>query len=246
MTTDTAPKDPVPTILEMENTPIIPILRDLPSHRALVGRSKITEVLPSSTSATDGDAVSGADVTRVVHEALQEFLESDAFKAHIAATIPDPGDITVSTAMKWGDWLWKGVVLAGFLVFGGWQAYEAINGYVTDDDLAHYDEHNVDPLEVRVGVVEEAVTAVKSDVSSIGDLQAADAEYQQIKRKLDRYQRDYDEAMAEYTADRAAGKPAERPRKDSAHRDLEDELRAAEAKLLTTERTIIKKRRANR
>jgi len=50
-------------------------------------------------------------------------------------------------------------------------------------------------------------------------------ELKKVKRKLDRYDKQHQEAMAEYTADKAAGRRAgSRPTKDKAHVDLEEEL----------------------
>jgi len=238
-----------PTMVDPEaKTPITPTLHELPSQAALARLWTDSGVRYSSTSATSPTIEAGMSeeaIKRAVHDTLAETLNQEEFikllaKAQISA---DPGDVTINAAMRWGDIAWKLITVAAILVFGGWQAYQVVDGYVTLDTLNTYDQENVDPLKAKLESVEQKVTNVNTEVTTISDLQTAEKEYQRIERRLKSYQLDYNEALNEYTADKAAGKKSDRPEKSKEHRELEEEVKKAEAKLITTEEAILQKRK---
>ena len=116
-----------------------------------------------------------------------------------------------------------GVVL---LVFTGGVAYQQfVSGNATRDDLGTYDSDTVQPLIKRVEVVESDVATVKSGVTSLVQAEKDRSEIERQKALLDAYRADYQEALSEYTADKAAGRWSERPRKDPEHIELEAELK---------------------
>ncbi len=153
---------------------------------------------------------------------------------HVAAPSPDEQKKIEESFTTWGkiksnvEWIgniakWVGGVV--LLVFTGGVAYQQfVSGNATQADIGDYDTKTVQPLIERVETVETDLKTVKAGVNTLVSSEQKRAELEQEKALLDAYRAEYQEALSEYAADKAAGRRSERPRKDPEHIKLEAKL----------------------
>ena len=126
-----------------------------------------------------------------------------------------------------------GLGVAVAFIFGIGVSYQQFRGgNATKDDVKYsIDTHvqrdlmpvkaNVQQIKTDVQQIKTDLMPVKAGVQSWIAEQNAEREIRKAKRKLDRYDKEYQEALQEYTADKAAGRQSTRPRKSQSHIDLE-------------------------
>lgn len=139
----------------------------------------------------------------------------------------DPTD-AAEKGVKWIKW---GVAFIVF-VFGAGVAYSQwIADNATKTDLQDHVQQDLIPVKEDVSSVKvsvEALVAAESGRAKSEEKRAArEAEQARVDKKmhlLDAHRAEYQEAMSEYTASKAAGKRATRPRKTPEHLALEGEL----------------------
>lgn len=132
--------------------------------------------------------------------------------------------------------LWAVVAIIGAvcsLVFGAGVTYQQVKGgLATKDDIAEHKKVALDPVIKDVETIKTDLEPVKSGVKALVDTQNREREIKQIKSQLERHDKEFQEAMQEYTADKAAGiRSGPRPRKTEVHLKLEADLKALEDSL---------------
>ena len=156
------------------------------------------------------------------------------------AAVETDEDIQIAAGIKKGKVWWKVLawifgVLATIAtaVFGAGVAYQKyIGGNATKGDIEKLEAERVAPLEKRVETLDDGMGKVSRGVESLVKTQDQEKEMKKVKRRLDRHDKQYQEALQEYTADKAARRPAgPRPQKAPEHIDLEEEVAELESKL---------------
>jgi hypothetical protein len=126
---------------------------------------------------------------------------------------------------------------AAVFVFGIGVSYQQFRGgNATKDDVKKsIDTHVIQdlvPVQNDVQQIKKDLAPIKTGVQALVKEQKATKAVERAKRKLDRYDKEYQEALQEYTADKAAGRSAgARPRKTKDHIDLEATVQELEEKL---------------
>lgn len=123
---------------------------------------------------------------------------------------------------------------AAVLVFTAGIAYQQfIDGNATIEDVEARMEERVQPIEIRVEPLERRISEVevgmneaRAGVQTLVDAEKRSRVLEHKRALLEAYRSEYQEALQEYTADKAAGRRSARPRKTEAHIQLEAELRA--------------------
>ena len=132
-------------------------------------------------------------------------------------------------AIKWSFGILVGGAAAIFALGSGYQ--KAIGDNATKSDIEAHSIKDLVPVKEEVEALKIEMLPVKSGVRTLVTDRNAERAYTKAKRKLDKYDKQHEEAMQDYTADKAAGKRAERPKKDEPHLDLEDLVEELEKKL---------------
>lgn len=133
-------------------------------------------------------------------------------------------------AVKWAAGVLVGGAVAIFGLGVGYQ--KAIGNNATKTDIQEHVEQDLTPVITEVKEIKTELTPVKEGVKSLVEVKANEREFEKAKRKLDRYDKQHQEALQEYTADKAAGRRAgQRPKKDKPHIDLEEQVAELEKKL---------------
>jgi uncharacterized protein YoxC len=132
--------------------------------------------------------------------------------------------------------VWKALAVIAAVagtIFGAGVAYQKIIGdNATKTDIETHVTDDLDPVVDEVKAIKTELEPVKTGVESLVKTQNDEREFKKIKRKLDKLDKQHQEALQEYTADKAAGRrTGPRPKKDKPHIDLEEELIEAEKKL---------------
>lgn len=149
-------------------------------------------------------------------------------------------DLQIAAGIKKGRVWWK--VLAwvfGVLtmvvgtVFGAGVAYQQYTeDNATKSDIEKLEHDRVEPLEKHVEDLDDGMDKVSKGVDSLVHTQEQEKEVKKVKRLVDRHDKQYQQALQEYTADKAARRPAgPRPQKTPEHIKLEDQLAELEGKL---------------
>lgn len=132
----------------------------------------------------------------------------------------DPQDDLEATvrALRPISSVWKTVValVSAAMVLGS--VSFAVQSFVANTASKDYVDEKVSLIETRVESIEEGVEKLVS-------AQEESAELDKKRRKLEIYSREYEQALQEFTADKASGQPSgPRPRKTSEHIALELEV----------------------
>lgn len=149
-------------------------------------------------------------------------------------------DLEIAAGLKKGrtwlkvlGWVGGGLVAVVTAVFGAGAAYQKyLGGNATKDDIKTLEIQRIEPLETSVESLETGMAEVQTGVASLVETERKEKEMKRTKRKVARYDKQHQEAMQEYTADKASGRrTGPRPSKSEAHIDLEEALVDLEAKL---------------
>lgn len=149
-------------------------------------------------------------------------------------------DLHIAAGIKKGKAWWKILawVIGGFStvaggVFGAGVAYQKYVGdNATKGDIKKLETERVEPLEKHVEDLDSGMQKVSTGVESLVETQEKEKEVKKARRILDRHDKQYQESLQEYTADKAAGRRAgPRPQKTPEHIDLEDALEELESRL---------------
>lgn len=172
--------------------------------------------LPSRPSDTPTEVPGEADLRATIQQGLREYFASDDSRdAFIDAT---------DTAEKGVTWIKWGVALV-VVIFGSGIAYNQwIADNATKGDLSSHIKNDLMPVKADVSGIKVSVDTLVTAETKRAERELEQAALDKQLRLLEAHRAEYQEAMAEYTATKAAGKRATRPRKTPAHIALEGEL----------------------
>lgn len=166
----------------------------------------------------------------VIHELTPEQLAALKANESFSATI-DEYEKKLSPWRK----LWAFTAAIGgvaIFIFGAGIAYQQfMGGNATKADIETHKHEDLEPVQEDVAQIKEDLEPVKEGVKSLVDVQEKEHKVKKLKRQLERHDKEYQEALQEYTADKAAGQRSSRPRKTAEHIRLEAEVKEAEDKL---------------
>lgn len=116
------------------------------------------------------------------------------------------------------------------LVFGAGMTYQQIKGgLATKADISEHKTQYLDPVVKDVETIKQDLKPVKDGIDSLVESQERERELKKLKAELERHDKEYNEAMQEYTADKAANvRAGSRPRKTEAHLNLEARVKEME------------------
>lgn len=125
----------------------------------------------------------------------------------------------VRRLLRVSGWI-VGLLAAAASVGAGWQTIS--DSIATDVEL----DDRVSPIEDRVERVERDVGNVSRGVTQLLEDQARERKATNLRRRLEYFDRAYEQEMAEYTATVAAGRRwhGPRPRKSPQHLELEAQV----------------------
>lgn len=163
-------------------------------------------------------------INTTINAAMQSYFASKG-KGGGAGGGGDEEFKPLSTGKKvWNVLKWLGGIAASIFFLGvGYQQFISSNATKTDIDAHIKEEYK--PAAERIKAVEAAVGEVKAGVDTLVVAQKDQKEIEKRLRRLDAYRAEYQEAMSDYAASKAAGRRVSRPRKTQAHLDLEAELK---------------------
>lgn len=156
------------------------------------------------------------DIGEAIQQNLRQyFSSSDSRKAFI--------DVT-DTAEKGVTWIKWGVAFI-VVIFGAGVGYSQwVADNATKSDLSSHIKDDLTPVKNHVTSVKNSVdTLVAAETKRAAREVKADKMNKKV-RLLEAHRAEYQEAMAEYAATKAAGRRATRPRKTPEHLALEGEL----------------------
>lgn len=127
-------------------------------------------------------------------------------------------------AQKGVTWLkWIGAIVTTVFFAGvGYQQFFTNNA--TKEDIQEHVRNDLAPVQMTLQEVKTSVDTLVVTGEKQAKAAKAEAELERKLRRLEAYRAEYQEALAEYTATRAAGKRATRPRKTQPHLELEADL----------------------
>lgn len=162
-------------------------------------------------------------------------LDSIASKLAKAAAAPHPADsderlTAVESAVKWAS-PWRQLLgFAAFLVVGGIAVYTALASYAKDAVVetmkaAHQDEEApVKPTVQEVNKLKEDVGSVKTGVEALVQEKETRQAVKKIEVELEIHQQQHEELIQEWSAKKAARRPAgQKPQKSPRHIQLQAE-----------------------
>lgn len=132
-------------------------------------------------------------------------------------------------ALKWSLGLLVGGAATIFALGTGYQ--KAIGDNATKADIEAHSVKDLAPVVAEVKALKVEMEPVKAGVKTLVNARESERAYKKAKRKLDKYDKEYQDAMQDYTADRVAGKRTARPTMNEAYVDLEEEVTELEKKL---------------
>ena len=131
----------------------------------------------------------------------------------------------VKTAADWIKWVFGILLGAVALIFTAGVVYnQFITENATKDDLSIHINNDLKPVKAEVSEVKKGVNELLQIEMIRAKKEADGAELRTQRRRLEAYRADYQERLAEYTASKASGKRATKPRKEPEHVTLEAEL----------------------
>jgi PAS domain S-box-containing protein len=158
------------------------------------------------------------DVQSQVTSALSRYFTSDESRGMVIdAANKNKG------ALDWLKWLIAVVVV----IFSSGVVYSRfMSDNATKIDLKRHIETDLDPVKSEVSEVKDGVDQLLKLEERRAAIDQEQSEYDAKFRRLQAHRAEYQEAMSEYTALKAAGKSADKPRKTPAHLALEADLAA--------------------
>lgn len=161
-------------------------------------------------------------------DALQARVQEETDK--VLSELSSIGRLKKRLGPWWSVVQWAvGSAAAVFVAGMTWNQFQIDNATV--ETVQEAVDLRVKPVELRVTAVEKKIDKTSQGVTSLlmereeakAD-EAKEAERRKQERLLEAYRSEYQELLQEYTADKAAGRKAQRPRKDPRHVELEAEL----------------------
>jgi hypothetical protein len=155
-------------------------------------------------------------ITGAIEAGLREWFNSDdSRKSFVVATEQ------AETGVKWLKW---GITLI-VVIFGAGVGYSQwVADNATQGDISRHIKNDLIPVRDDVSSVKVSVDMLVKAEGKRAELELEQREYTKKIRLLEAHRAEYQEAMAEYTATKAAGRRAERPRKTAEHVALEARL----------------------
>ena len=169
-------------------------------------------------------------ITELTPEQIQALQEGGG-AAKLSATI-DAYEKRLSPMRK--AWAFIGGLFAvAMLIFGVGVSYQQfMGGNATKNDIEEHVADDLEPVRADVKAIQDDLVPVKTGVEILVKTQEDEHAVKKLKRKLNRYDKEHSNSLAEDTADKAARRPAgPRPKKSPAHIDLEDKVQELEDKL---------------
>lgn len=170
----------------------------------------------------------------LTHQLLKKQTQPPGVTAELAAMV-DRYEKQLSPWRK--VWMFiLGLAAAAAFVFGVGVSYQQfMGGNATkgdiEDGIKEHTETELEPVREDVTQIKQDMEPVKKGVEALVEAQDDERTLKRLKHRLERHDKEYQEALQEYTADKAAGRRARRPRKTEAHIALEAEVKEAEDKL---------------
>lgn len=151
-----------------------------------------------------------------VKKLIKEALEEDEEK------VDDSPAGILKASWRVAAWVFGTLATLVTAIFGAGIAFQnIIHDNATKDDIKSHVETDLEPVKENIKNIEEDLKPVKKGIESLLHSEAKEKELKKAKARLDRFDKEYQEALQEYTADKAAGRRATRPRKTKDHLDLE-------------------------
>lgn len=138
-----------------------------------------------------------------------------------------------------GPWhkAWKAIAVVGGIVaaiFGAGAAYQQfLGGNATKQDIAEHTANDLGPVKRKVEENTTAIQGVQVGVDKLNERGAAESKVKEAQRVVDKWRQEHDENIAEWVADKAAGRRRKKPEK-------RPELVAAELALETAQKELLK------
>lgn len=134
---------------------------------------------------------------------------------------------------------WKAIAVVGGIVaaiFGAGAAYQQfLGGNATKDDIAAHKTNDLEPVKEEVKKNTEAINGVKVGVDRLNRRGEAEAKVKDAQRVVDKWRREHDENIAEWVADKAAGRRRKKPEKRPELVEAELALENAQKELMKVE-----------
>lgn len=142
----------------------------------------------------------------------------------------------VKSGIAWWKWLLGFIAATGGVVaalFGAGVTYQkAIGNNATKDDIAAHKEADLKPLEEKVNGNTAEIGTVKTGVTTLVNRSEAEAKVESAQRVVDKWQKERDEQIQEWAAEKAAGRRRKKPEKRKELVDAELALEDARTELL--------------
>lgn len=154
------------------------------------------------------------DLQRQINDGLRDWFQNDGSGFSDAT----------EKAKKGVTWLkWLGAI--SVFIFGAGVAYQQFfSENATKVDLENHVKNDLGPVRDTLDEVKTSVDSLVESEEKQSDAAEVKAELDKKLRRLGAYRAEYQEALSEYTASKASGKRATRPRKTQPHMDLEADL----------------------
>ena len=139
------------------------------------------------------------------------------------------------TLSPWGK-IWKVLAATGgaaAVIFGIGVGYQkAIGDNATKADLDTHVVEDLEPVKQEIKAFKDQMVPVQTGVQTLVTAQETEQKVKKARRLVERHDRQYEQLLGDYTADKAAGRrTGPKPTKTPEHVKLEDGLEELEGKL---------------